>query len=55
MKDMLNKIINGDCIETLSSIAEPFADLIFADPLITLSQAASCDSTIIYVKLFIIG
>ena len=32
MKEMLNKIINGDCIETLSKVAEPFADLIFADP-----------------------
>jgi len=32
MKEILNKIITGDCIETLSSIAEPFADLIFADP-----------------------
>jgi len=32
MKEMLNKIINGDCIEMLSKIDKPFADLIFADP-----------------------
>jgi site-specific DNA-methyltransferase (adenine-specific) len=29
---LLNKIIAGDCIEILSEIKEPFADLIFADP-----------------------
>jgi DNA modification methylase len=29
---LLNKIICGDCIEVLSKITEPFADLIFADP-----------------------
>jgi DNA modification methylase len=28
----LNRIICGDCIEVLSKIGEPFADLIFADP-----------------------
>jgi len=27
-----NKIICGDCIEVLSKVSEPFADLIFADP-----------------------
>lgn len=27
-----NTVINGDCIEKLNSIDEPFADLIFADP-----------------------
>ena len=27
-----NKIICGDCIEVLSKVEEPFADLIFADP-----------------------
>ena len=32
MKEILNKIITGDCIETLRGVAEPFADLIFADP-----------------------
>ncbi len=32
MKEMLNKIITGDCIETLNHVTEPFADLIFADP-----------------------
>ncbi len=32
MQELLNKIICGDCIETLSKIGEPFADLIFADP-----------------------
>jgi site-specific DNA-methyltransferase (adenine-specific) len=32
MKDLLNKIICGDCIEILSKVKEPFADLIFADP-----------------------
>lgn len=32
MQGFLNKIICGDCIEVLSSVSEPFADLIFADP-----------------------
>ncbi len=32
MQKLLNKIICGDCIEVLSEISEPFADLIFADP-----------------------
>jgi DNA modification methylase len=32
MQELLNRIICGDCIEVLSKIAEPFADLIFADP-----------------------
>jgi site-specific DNA-methyltransferase (adenine-specific) len=32
MQELLNKIICGDCIETLSKIGQPFADLIFADP-----------------------
>ncbi len=32
MQELLNKIICGDCIETLSKIDQPFADLIFADP-----------------------
>jgi len=32
MQKFLNKIICGDCIEVLSSIRKPFADLIFADP-----------------------
>jgi len=32
MKETLNKIITGDCIETLNKVAEPFAGLIFADP-----------------------
>ena len=32
MQELLNKIICGDCIETLSKIGEPFADLVFADP-----------------------
>jgi site-specific DNA-methyltransferase (adenine-specific) len=32
MQGFLNKIICGDCIEVLSKIDEPFADLIFADP-----------------------
>ncbi len=32
MDKLLNKIIAGDCIEILSGIKEPFADLIFADP-----------------------
>jgi DNA modification methylase len=32
MQELLNKIICGDCIETLDKISEPFADLIFADP-----------------------
>jgi len=32
MQKFLNKIICGDCIEVLSKIREPFADLIFADP-----------------------
>lgn len=32
MQKLLNKIICGDCIEVLSKVKEPFADLIFADP-----------------------
>jgi len=32
MHNLLNKIICGDCIEVLSKVQEPFADLIFADP-----------------------
>ena len=32
MKKFLDTIINGDCIEILGKISEPFADLIFADP-----------------------
>ena len=32
MSKFLNKIICGDCIEVLSKIRKPFADLIFADP-----------------------
>ena len=32
MQKFLNKIICGDCIEVLSKVEKPFADLIFADP-----------------------
>ena len=32
MQVFLNKIIYGDCIEVLSGVDTPFADLIFADP-----------------------
>ncbi|MHC4498379.1 MAG: DNA-methyltransferase [Planctomycetota bacterium] len=32
MHKFLNKIICGDCIEVLSKVKRPFADLIFADP-----------------------
>ena len=32
MLELLNKIKCGDCIEVLSKVREPFADLIFADP-----------------------
>jgi site-specific DNA-methyltransferase (adenine-specific) len=32
MQKFLNRIICGDCIEVLSKIRKPFADLIFADP-----------------------
>lgn len=32
MQEFLNKIICGDCVEILSTVQEPFADLIFADP-----------------------
>jgi len=32
MSGLLNRIICGDCIEVLSKVREPFADLIFADP-----------------------
>jgi site-specific DNA-methyltransferase (adenine-specific) len=32
MKEFINKIICGDCIEVLGKVSEPFADLIFADP-----------------------
>jgi len=32
MVELRNNIICGDCIEVLEKVAEPFADLIFADP-----------------------
>jgi len=32
VQEFRNKIICGDCIEVLSKVREPFADLIFADP-----------------------
>ena len=32
MLELLSKIQCGDCIEVLSKVCEPFADLIFADP-----------------------
>jgi len=32
MQKFLNRIICGDCIEVLSNVRKPFADLIFADP-----------------------
>jgi len=32
MRKFVNKIICGDCIELLSKVKEPFADLVFADP-----------------------
>jgi DNA modification methylase len=32
MQKFLNKIICGDCVKILSTVQEPFADLIFADP-----------------------
>jgi len=32
MQNFANKIVCGDCIEVLSKVNEPFADLIFADP-----------------------
>ncbi len=32
MRNFLDKIICGDCIEILGRVREPFADLIFADP-----------------------
>ncbi len=32
MQKLLNKIVCGDCIEVLSKVRKPFADLIFADP-----------------------
>jgi len=32
MEKLLNKVICGDCIDILSNIRRPFADLIFADP-----------------------
>ena len=32
MQRFLNKIICGDCIEVLSEVKKPFAELIFADP-----------------------
>jgi DNA modification methylase len=32
MTELVNRIIGGDCIEVLSEIDKPFADLIFADP-----------------------
>ena len=32
MSNLRNQIICGDCVEVLSKVKEPFADLIFADP-----------------------
>ncbi|MHC4657681.1 MAG: DNA-methyltransferase [Planctomycetota bacterium] len=32
MQKFLNRIICGDCVEVLSKVRKPFADLIFADP-----------------------
>jgi len=32
MQKLLNRIICGDCIDVLSKVHKPFADLIFADP-----------------------
>jgi site-specific DNA-methyltransferase (adenine-specific) len=32
MQKLLNRIICGDCIDVLSKVRRPFADLIFADP-----------------------
>ena len=32
MRKFQNQILCGDCIELLSGVSEPFADLIFADP-----------------------
>ncbi|MFA6186854.1 MAG: DNA methyltransferase [Phycisphaerae bacterium] len=32
MQKFLNKIIEGDCVQLLGGVKEPFADLIFADP-----------------------
>ncbi len=32
MQKLINKIVCGDCIEILSKVSGPFADLIFADP-----------------------
>lgn len=32
MSELINKIVCGDCVEILRAEAEPFADLIFADP-----------------------
>jgi len=32
MRNLLNKIVCGDCVKVLNKVDEPFADLIFADP-----------------------
>ena len=32
MREFVNKIIRGDCIEVLGEVKKPFADLVFADP-----------------------
>ena len=32
MTELKNKIVEGDCIEVLQKVEEPFADLVFADP-----------------------
>jgi len=32
MQKLLNKIVCGDCIQVLSKVKKPFADLVFADP-----------------------
>ncbi|MHC4792591.1 MAG: DNA methyltransferase, partial [Planctomycetota bacterium] len=37
MQKLLNKIVCGDCIEVLSKVRKPFADLIFADPPFNIS------------------
>ena len=45
MEKLLNKIICGDCIEILSKVNEPFADLIFADPPFNIGQNTTATTT----------
>ena len=32
MREWMNQVLCGDCVEILRAVNEPFADLVFADP-----------------------